>query len=347
MTEATTTQAGVVDQDIIDANAEPTEHETAQDSSGHDSGDHKETDRERIMREISERRMATLNETEAEFTKDAGKQQGIEDRFEPEPDEPKMVTIKVDGVERQVPLSDVLEQGKRAMQKESSADQRLAEVAQQRQKVEQRAAEIEAFARQLQAHQEQNQGQKPSEEDAKSRKLAAKDLYENIMSGDEDAAVDALANMFGRGNAIPDMGAIMDQAARVARGEIQTAESARNQIEANANHAKAKTAFSAKFPDIINDPMLYRMTDQETLQVLSDHPDWDATRDIDRILMEAGDRVQKWRGANAQSSKTEIKRGLKPVRSADGRMPGTPAVKQLTTSEVIAAQRRTRGLPVY
>lgn len=339
----TATQQGVVDQEIIDANAEPTEQESAQEA----SGQRQETERERIIREMSERRHAELNGEEAEFTEAAGNQQGIEDRFEPEPDAQRMVTIKVDGEERQVPEADVLEHGKRALQKESAADKRLAEAAQIRQMAEARAAQVEAFARQLQAQQEHNQGKQLSDKDAGELKDVARDVYEKIMSGDEDEAINALANMVGRGNATQDVNAIMQQAKEAARAEVAASENQRKQEEAAVNHKKAKAAFSDAYPEIGKDPMLYRLADQETLQVLSDHPDWDAIRDIDKILMEAGKRVMDWRGKNAPSSKTEMKRGMKPIRQADARMQGVREQKPLTTSEVIAQQRRARGLPVY
>ena len=54
---------------------------------------------------------------------------GIEGDFEPAPVTDPVETLKIDGEEREVPQSKVLEEGRRAMQKELAADKRLEEVA--------------------------------------------------------------------------------------------------------------------------------------------------------------------------------------------------------------------------
>jgi hypothetical protein len=54
---------------------------------------------------------------------------GIEADFEPAPTEDPVEKLKIDGEEREVPQSKVLEEGRRAMQKELAADKRLEEAA--------------------------------------------------------------------------------------------------------------------------------------------------------------------------------------------------------------------------
>lgn len=54
---------------------------------------------------------------------------GIEGDFEPAPTDDPVETLKIDGQEREVPQSKVLEEGRRAMQKELAADKRLEEAA--------------------------------------------------------------------------------------------------------------------------------------------------------------------------------------------------------------------------
>jgi hypothetical protein len=54
---------------------------------------------------------------------------GIEGDFEPAPTDDPIETLKIDGQEREVPQSKVLEEGRRAMQKELAADKRLEEAA--------------------------------------------------------------------------------------------------------------------------------------------------------------------------------------------------------------------------
>jgi hypothetical protein len=345
-----TTQTGVtdeIDQEIVDANTPDQEAQTTQEA----AGGRQETDRERISREIAERRQAEMQGNESDYMDQAGQTPQVEKTVEAQRNEApteRMVTIKVDGEERTVLESEVLEHGKRALQKESAADRRLKEAAEKLQAADARGAEVEAFARQLQAQQEQIQGKSLSNTDAAELRQQARGFMEKLLSGDEDAAVDQLTNLLGRGNATPDVSAMIEQATNAAKNEVKRADEARAQEEGNRLHAAAKTNFDRTFKEIVADPMLYRLTDQETMQVLADHPEWDARLDIDKIMTEAGERVRKWHGQNASASKQEMKRGLrKPSAGTSGRMPGAPEVKPLSASEVIAAQRRARGLPVY
>ena len=55
--------------------------------------------------------------------------EGIAGDFEPAPVDDPLETLKIDGEERDVPQSKVLEEGRRAMQKELAADKRLEEAA--------------------------------------------------------------------------------------------------------------------------------------------------------------------------------------------------------------------------
>ena len=164
----TTTQQGVTEEaEILEANQEAGDQEAV----AQEAGERPESDRERLIREMSERRFAELREKEESFTEQAGSQPGIEDRF---PEAPQTVRIKVDGEERDVPLSDVIEQGTRTLQKESTADKRLKEASEMRQAAELRALQVDELARQLQAQQEQNQERPLSREDAVELKQQAR-----------------------------------------------------------------------------------------------------------------------------------------------------------------------------
>jgi len=348
ITEAAAGSGGAavdIDPDITEANAEADEN-----SAQEQTGARQESERERVIREIAERRMATLNVEESEFTEQAGNQTGVAevDNRTPSVQAGQMVKIKVDGVETMVPLSEVIEQGTRTLQKESAADKRLKEAAEMRQAAELRAQQVEQLARQLQAKQEQDQGQQLSQKDASDLKQQARGFMEKFMEGDEEAAIDALAGLIGRGNATHDPRAMIEQATLAAQQEVQRAETARFQRETDALHATAKAEFTVNFKEIVSDPKLYQLADMETLNVLKDHPEWDASRDIGKILKEAGTRVREWHGKTPTTSKRELKQGLsKPITGTSSRMAGAPESKPKTTAQVIADQRRARGLPVY
>lgn len=292
--------------------------------------------REQLMKDMADRRREeTMGETDEPTTNN------------PVDARPDTMKLKIDGEEREMPLSEIIDHGVRSLQKEIAADARLREAVEMRRTAEARAAEVEALASQLLAREEQARGEALSNQDAANLRLEAKDVYNKIIFGDEGEAVEALAKMMGRGNTTPDAEALLKKAQDIARTEVTRAERIRSEAAAEIAHERAVTKFSDKYKEVVSDPMLYRLADEETLIVLKEHPEWDADRDLDAILDEAGKRVMDWRSDKLATDKTSIKRSLKSIPSTSGRMPGVQEPKQNTASENIAAMRRARGLAVY
>jgi len=315
-----------------------------------------------IARKTREERQERLGEPEPEPAAEPEAEAEAEPEAEPEPEpepEPEaerqpepddeMVTIKVDGVEQQVPASRVREIGIRAMQKELAADARLNEASQRQKQIEEQQAalrkremEIEKVANDLQ--QRYNHNNAGPSKDAQDFKETAKSVLKAIYDDDQDNAADALAQLFqGRQQATPDLQTVVRQAEKAARDAARQEYAER---KAREDHAKAVEAFKKTFPDVASDPRLFDEADRETLKVKQEHPDWE----LPQILEEAGKRVVKWKrqfgGSQVTQTATARKQSLDNPQAANVRHAPPPAQKPKTASEKIADMRRARGLPV-
>lgn len=309
-----------------------------------------------IARKTREERRERLGEPEVETEAETAAEPLTEDDLPiagsaektPAPDE-EMVTIKVDGVEQQVPASRVQEIGIRAMQKELAADARLNEASQRQKQIEEQQAalrkremEVEKVANDLQ--QRYNHNNAGPSKDAQDFKETAKSVLKAIYDDDQDKAADALAQLFqGRQQATPDLQTVVRQAEKAARDAARQEYAERT---AREDHAKAVEAFKKTFPDVASDPRLFDEADRETLKVKKEHPDWE----LSKILEEAGKRVVEWKrqfgGSQATQTATARKQSLDNPQAANVRHAPPPAPKPKTASEKIADMRRARGLPV-
>jgi len=295
--------------------------------------------REQLIKDMADRRR--------EATMGAADEPTSNRREEEPPETNKTMTLKIDGEEREMPLSEIIDHGVRSLQKEIAADARLREAVEMRRSAEARAAEVQALANELMAQKERERGGALSHADAANLKEAAKEVYNKVLFGDEDEAVEALASMMGRGNTTLDGQALLNRAQEIARAEVSKAEKIRSDAMAEIAHERAVSRFKDQYKEIAEDPMLYRLADEETLLVLKEHPEWNADRDLEAILSEAGKRVLDWRNRTMAVDKRDMKRNLKSISGTSGRMPPAPEPRQKTSSEVIADQRRARGLAVY
>jgi hypothetical protein len=250
------------------------------------------------------------------------------------------VTVKIDGEEKKVERDQILEAGVRTFQKESAADKRLQAASEQLKKLQQYEYELrqreEALAKALPSQQDE-QTREQSENDRQVYRKTAEALY----SGDEDAAAEALEKLLeGRGSNEPaapqvDTNQLVQEAVRQTRLEMQ--------IES------ARESFVSEFSEIVSDPVLTRLADEESAQLLNSNPEYTPKQN----LMEAGRRVREWVEAHGggkhepapESNKTERKRAIKPVKAAGGKVPGKPEEKPKTRSDIVAEMRKQRGLP--
>lgn len=247
----------------------------------------------------------------------------------------EMITIKVNGEEQQVPRSQVLEHGVRTLQKESAADRRLAEASELMRQAQSYEQQVKQLEQEILAKQEQSTGKAPSRVDVTDAKERARQVISKMMDGEEDEAADLLAEiMSGRDTATPPIDAqrIAAEAAELAGQRIET----QNVLK----------KFNTDYQDILADPYLYQLTDQETIKIQQEHPDWG----LPEILQEAGNRVRQWKGGiggkeTGLSETEQRKRGAqKPIRAASARAEIPPEQVPPTRSDVVANMRKQRGL---
>jgi len=300
--------------------------------------------------EETEETQETTATDESELVPDGEAEESVDQEEEVDGGEPvpgddetpeeDFVTVKIDGVETQVKRDKILDAGVRTFQKESAADKRLQEASVQLKKLQQFEHELrqreEALATALPSKDEPKQ----SETDQQVYRKTAEALY----SGDEEAAAEALrALLEGREQAKPATPAApqVDQEALVQEVVRQT--------RYTMSVENARESFASEFTEILADPVLARLANEESAALLETNPDFTPRQN----LMEAGTRVRKWVEAHGgehhtpapESKKTERKRALKPVKAAGGKTPGEPEVKPKTGSDIVAEMRKQRGLP--
>lgn len=318
------------------ADAEQTEAELGNEETGGPM-----SARDKLLLDMAKRRGEEVMAADGFF--EGSKKEGDAELFGDEPEKKETRKIRVDGEDREIPLDDVIAEGIKALQKESAASNRLREASLAQKALEQRSQEIEALAIELQEQQNRIHGEKLSEEDASALNAAAEEVYEKILfDHSKTDAVEALKKLVtGRQGTTQDRQSIIAEATRIARLEVQKAEAIRAEAAEERERERAIAVFRDDYKEIVADPELYRLADLKTLDVQKEHPDWG----LDSILKEAGKRVMDWR--SPPSDRRDMKRGLKNISGTSGRVPAQEPQRHKTASELIAAERKARGLPVY
>lgn len=258
---------------------------------------------------------------------------------EVEQEQQSFVTVKIDGKEQQVDQEKILDAGVRTFQKESAADKRLQEASVQLKRLQEYEYQLrqreEALAKALPAK-KADEPKPQSKHDRQVYRQTAEALY----SGDEDAAAEALEKLLEGRDETPaapqiDPNALVQEAVRRTRQQMSV--------------ENARESFASEFTEIIADPVLTRLADEESAVLLRDNPEMTAKQN----LMEAGRRVRNWVEAHGggnhapapESQKAERKRAIKPVKAAGGKIPSKPEEKPKTRSDIVADMRKQRGLP--
>ena len=269
----------------------------------------------------------------------------------------EMVTIKVDGQERTVPLSQVIDYGKRAFQKETAGDERLRQAAQAQRQLEARAqdlarreAEIQALAQKAEREYHGNKDPSAQEKaDAPDFDALAREAASMVYEGDEEKLTEALKKLFeGRAQAaIPGSNQMVDMASQqnppMTREDLEWFYQER---EIEREKSKAIRWFQRNYPHLAGDEGLYKLADHETIKVYEENPTWE----ISEIVEEAARRIDERYGSGRQDSraqKQERKRNMpSPVQAATARSTPPQDGRPKTRSEVINETRRARGQPV-
>ena len=298
--------------------------------------------REQMVKDIADRQREERqkdqedeSEEEPEEEPEAPEEEATQkDADEPEskPEEQvEYVTIKVDGVEKEVPRDKVLEQGIRTLQKDSAADARLNEASKRLKELQQYEAYLREQADKLKV---------PASTTKDEREQFAKALIE-----DEDKAAEMFSESQQR----------VKELEQLVHGlSDKVNESTQFVQDQRVNQAKKiNNLFKREFPGLAKYQHLRDMVNDETKIIMQSDPDLPP----EDVLMQAGNRVKQniaedlgyieppEDGVTETSPEPKrVKQKMpKPVRKASGRRPSKPEKKRQTASDIIAgiaARRR-------
>jgi hypothetical protein len=231
---------------------------------------------------------------------------------EPEKEEPpaeRLIKVKVDGKEMEVPESQIIDAGVRTVQKEAAADQRLAEA-----------------TRLLKAAQEAATPKK-----APLPEMDEVELANRIRMGSDDEAQEAIRILQGREKATPE--------------EIAAAVEGR--VLAKIEFQNAVDWFRGEYKEIVSDPYLLNLAIAEEAR-LRENGDTRSYKDVYKEVGDGVmKKLTEWRGGKAAVSTSESKQERKatitnlPFASARQKAPEQPKPK--TTAEIIEEMRQKRG----
>lgn len=222
-----------------------------------------------------------------------------------------MITIKVDGVERQVSRAMVEEAGVKTLQKESASDRRLEEA-----------------TRLLNEAQEMHKKLRPSN-DAVEQPLPVQDeavqLARAIQYGTEDeaAAVIKLLQQQGREQATPE----------------QIAQLIDAQVKETIEVREAFKVFAAEYPEIQQDPHLGALAIQMEGIARSNGD----KRPHKELYTSIGEHLRQWRGVKTPAEdKQTRKESIQAIPIASGRRPAPDTPKEPSPSDIVNDMRKAR-----
>jgi len=206
-----------------------------------------------------------------------------------------LVKIKVDGVEREVPLAELV----RTAQKHEAADKRLAEATRLLQEAEAKRREAEApqQAQPAPAAQAPEQAKPDSSDKVRQdREQKAKEFLEAMFHGDEDRATQILAGL------MPESPPPQETATRAPDPEELAA-----QVEASLERRSALKQFASAYPEVLKDTDLAALADMKLARRLAQG------EPFSQALMSIGEELY---------TKTDLKT---PAAAAQETPPATPS----------------------
>lgn len=263
----------------------------------------------------------------------------VEEEIEIEP-EPEFETIIVMGKEQKVTKQELYEAGKRELQKDSAAAEKLRQASEAIKSLERTQQEAEALKLEAERILAEAKNPRPSEQDdAPDQEALIKEATKAVFSGDEEEVEEAFRKLLAGRQTKTTQPEKIDTDALVA----QATQRALERIEGKTAIEK----FNAEFTEIVADPRLYDMTDEATIKIADEHPDWSQ----EQIMFEAGKEVREWFNqgkvaggvdSNLQA-KEQNKHARTTPRAASARAPGAPVEKPKTMSDIVADMKRARG----
>jgi HPt (histidine-containing phosphotransfer) domain-containing protein len=232
---------------------------------------------------------------------------------EPEKEAPaeKMITVKVDGQEMQVPESQVLEAGIRYVQKDKAADRRLDEATRLLRTAQEAAA--------------------PKKEEKPLPDMDEAELANRIRNGTDEEAQEAMRILKGRQQATPE--------------EITQAVEGR--VLMKIDHQNAISWFQNEYKEIVSDPYLLNIAIAEEARLRNsgdERPFKEVYQDVGESIRK---KLQEWKGGkpsvSTSTSKQERKSEITNLPAASVRQQQKEQPKPKTTAQTIEEMRKARG----
>jgi hypothetical protein len=284
--------------------------------------------REQMMVQLEEKTEAQLYE-ESGITPDKSEPAPEpEPKAEPAHEEDAVVKVKIDGEEKEIPLSEL----KKGYQKDATASKRLEEVAREKAQL---AAERAAFEAERKAQLEKQsiavQADPTPVDDGVDAAL------DNFVEGDKDQMRELLRRAL-KERAPQDPTPIPhEELDRLVEERLSIREEARE-------HAGAQAAFKKDYSDIFTDPDLLAAANRRYYAKI------DEGKSITDAMAEAGKETKEWMqaktGSTQISDKQKRKENIDNLPTAGARASATPTDETAeNTSKIIADMRKARGLP--
>lgn len=252
--------------------------------------------------------------------------ENIEETKPSKPDAFESLTEKiiVDGQEREVPLSDILDAGKRTLQKETAADSRLEEATRLLKEATQKTSLPEKSDEKIET---------PDDKDASEIRI--KELTEAIQYGDENEAAAALKEI------------MSDQPQQFTMDEVKSQIKEELRVEQINERLKALPE-DGGFGDLTEDPKLIALANQAIDKALADGSPytWE-------LCKKACQSVRIWvdsfkpeiqQPKDELQEKRERKKSIDEVKGTNIKnIKITKEARPQTTSEIVAEMRKIRG----
>lgn len=257
-----------------------------------------------------------------------------EKEIEEEPINPieKLVKVKVDGEEIELPLAEVM----KGYQKDASGSKKLEQAAQERQQLDRDKAEFEALKQNYSPPEAEEAEIQPSDDVDFTSKL--RDAMDDLSIGSEQEqanAANVIKDLLGRGdNPAIQEEQIVSQATKQATHDVLM------EIQYNSAHEK----FVGDYQDIVNDETLYRMAFDKFDAAVPQSGTYE------EAFKKAGDEVRQWMGGISGKSEVSDKIALKEQLSSEPTGVGTraqraPVKEPDTLSDIVLAMKAGRGQP--
>ena len=273
-----------------------------------------------------------------------------EHKPEPEPDE---VTVIVNGKERKVHKSKIDDAGGvAAYQKNAAASEMLNQASAELRQVkeqERRLAEREAQLQQRELEIQSQQRGTDLPATADDIKVLAGKYHEAmtqhlIGEGDIETANELLIRLQAAQKATVNPDEIANKAVYMARRELEAESNAAKKARFDAECAEGEMRFKEQFPDLAEDPLLFKIVNDRTGEIYQANPNKNPVAIIEEAAKEIRNLFSKRNTATSTDSKLAAKRSQDTVKGGSVRMANRPAPAPQTKSNYVQELRIARGL---